>query len=214
MSILRWLGKTIGGFIFFTLLSSAIFMKPVVQFTEYDTLRPIVAEILQTQMMPDGKTEEFGEIREKILDNFDENYYKKYDCEFIQCISQPAEGPEMFMILASEKAHLFFEEMLRLSWIGSAVGAAILLISVDTWTGRARTFGYSFITMGAPFFITGFFRDTLISRITTAEFASSLTPIINQVYDSVSADFTYLLITGVALVIISFIGGRLVKKSQ
>lgn len=253
MSILKWLGKSLGGFLFFTFLTSAIFMKTVVQLTEYNTLQPIVASILQTQMIPGEKADEFNEIHDKmveicnetgkktielgegeetmtfncsqieestpqdlfgkvILDKFDEIYYKEYDCEFIQCIRQPAEGSEVFTIFISEKAHLFFKEMLRLLWIGSGVAAVVLLVSVETWPGRARTFGLSFISIGAPFFILDFFKDTLVPYISMPEFLHSLTPIIGQLSASASADFMYLFMVGVALVIVSFVPDRLFKK--
>lgn len=149
------------------------------------------------------KPEDLGKII--ITSKFNEIYYKKYDCEFLDCLQKSTKEP---MILFSSKANNLFKEILNYLLVGTAVGAIILGISTKGW-GRIKSFGTCCICAGIPFFVINIIKGMLpIPK----EFVEVAEPIIEQTFSSISVKFLIVFVAGIILFILGVAGEFLKRK--
>jgi hypothetical protein len=131
---------------------------------------------------------------------FESFYYKKYDCSFIQCLQKP--GQDKLTLFVSLEAHSFLKNCQYILLIASGVGLAIMLVSIETWWNRLKSVGITLLSVSLPFFILILFKDHILSLSTNLE---AVTPIIDQIFGSVSNIFLVMLIAGVILTAIGSI---------
>jgi hypothetical protein len=140
-----------------------------------------------------------------VTSKFDEIYHKKYDCRFLECLQKKDNGK---MVILSETANSFFKEILNYSLIGIAISALILAISTKEWE-KSKSFGTCCIAAGIPFFVINIIKGMLPIPKEAAEIA---TPIVEQIFNSISFKFLIVFIVGIVLFVIGFTGEFLAKK--
>jgi hypothetical protein len=94
-------------------------------------------------------------------------YYKKYDCNFIECLNEP--GEEKFLILISQKANDFFKFLQCIFLTLAGIGLALILISVKDPENKLKTLGITLLSIGIPILILIFIKDYFISLPTELE---------------------------------------------
>ena len=139
---------------------------------------------------------------------FEKIYYKKYDCEFIQCYKQ-SEFQEKAMLFASSTANQFFKKYLIYLWVGTALFGLILLVSSKGWE-IPKNFGKSLIAVGIPFILIKVLKD----KINLPAEASAVQPQIDQILNTLSNRYLIDLIIGILLVIIGYSGSYLAKRKE
>lgn len=153
-----------------------------------------------------SKPEEMGGLIANSL--FDGIYYKKYDCEFIQCYQQ-LEPQDRIMLFASSTANLFFKKVLIYLWIGAAASGILLLLSSRGWE-IPKNFGKSLMVVGIPFIFIKFLKE----RINLPAEASAVQPLIDQLFNSLSNRYLMVLMAGIILVVIGYVGSYLAKRKE
>jgi len=139
---------------------------------------------------------------------FEKIYYKEYSCEFIQCIQQ-ADFQGKAMLFASSTANQFFKKSLIYLWIGTALFGIILLVSLKGWE-IPKNFGKSLIVVGIPFIFIKLLRDKLNLPVDTV----AVQPLVDQLFNSLSNRYLIVLIIGILLTIIGYVGSYLVRRKE
>jgi hypothetical protein len=142
---------------------------------------------------------------------FEKIYFKKYDCQFFQCISLP--GQDKFLFLLSEQANTFFKKSIIYLELIVVLSAVILIASIETWSGRFKALGLSLIFVGAADFVIILLKGLMMQNL-PQQIAESADPIINQILDSVSNMYLIIFIAGVVLFIIGFVMSYLSKRRK
>lgn len=239
MSLKKRVAKSAVAFIFSTFLTIAILSYSLVQITDKETLKPIVISIATNQVPPQQvaqmrefiiqqcgskQTIDLPLQNEKIAvdcnkiknspaektieviysDNIDKLYNLKYDCEFIDCLrTQPA-------VIFSAKANNFFMSLTYISIILTVIfGILLAMLSTDAGKfGVLRAFGWSFTFVGISYFFILAAKTTIIPQ-DVAEIAGSAVDII---FNIILFNLLIILIAGVILLAIGYIGPKLKKK--
>lgn len=126
---------------------------------------------------------------------FDQIYFKKYDCSFIECLQKP--GEEKFLVLLSANAYKFLGNMQLALWVGVVLGAVIMSVSTETWGGRLKGFGTSLIFVGLPVVLMGQFQNIIFSLLPSGPV--NLAPLIEKIFSSMLANYLIVLVFGIAL---------------
>jgi hypothetical protein len=248
MGIFRTLGRSIGGFFFVTFLSMAILMMAVIEITEPNNLKPLVAGMIAQQFTEQMNPEQLSLIHSQLLSQcsgkenvemsagenlnvtlncssvkasrpedlgaligeaaFDKIYYKKYDCEFIQCYQQ-ADSQGKISLFSTSLANQFFKKVLIYLWIGTALFGLILLISAKGWE-IPKDFGKSLIVVGLPVIFTKFLKE----KINLPTGASAAQPLIDKLLNSISDIYLIAIAAGILLIITGYLGSHLTKKKE
>lgn len=148
-----------------------------------------------------GKQVLTSTLTEKLFNTI---YYQKYDCNFLQCLSQP--GPERFTVIFSEQANIFFNRILFYSSISTALFAVLLFVSYETYVERLKGFGKIFLWTGVPFLVFAFLLDRITSLFLPAafieafgEFSLSLPTNIQNIFIAITVVGGILYATGILL---------------
>ncbi|HLC39313.1 MAG TPA: hypothetical protein VJJ76_00330 [archaeon] len=252
MSVLATVGKFFGGLLFSIGLGTLILAMALAQFTEYTSLKPVVAEILAKEIskQPTGdqlailKTQCEGgkETVEVPMDQpigtlelkcaevssstvqtfpttlanaiFDKIYYKKYSCDFLQCLSN-LDGNERFTIIITELGNRFFASSILPLAAATAAGIVLLAVSIRTWYGIAKSIGVTCIIVGLPYFTFPLLEQMLTgSQFATTEQSAAIQPILAKVFEPMKMNFLLVFIFGVVLAVVGFVGGYFVTRSQ
>jgi hypothetical protein len=142
-------------------------------------------------------------ISEKL---FNETYYKKYNCEVIDCIRQDQQG---LLILASQHGNNFLKSTLNLLLIATIIFAVIFIFSIETWPKRVKSFGGSLIFTAVPFFVLYLLKDLLmpfdILDTMPQQSLEVFNGIVNQFFTSMIKNFLIVLVAGVILIILGYV---------
>lgn len=139
---------------------------------------------------------------------FDQIYYKKYDCSYIECLNRPVQNK--ILVLVSAKTNEFLKSILIYSIIATAVFAIIFAASCEKISGVFKGLGTSLIVIGLPYFIIEF----LLIKLLPSELISKVSNIIDQVLSSFSKKFLIVLAVGIILTIIGLIIEYVGKKKK
>ncbi|MBI5872086.1 hypothetical protein HZB88_03285 [archaeon] len=126
---------------------------------------------------------------------FDNIYYKKYDCSFIECLQKPDQ--EKFSVIISSEAHSFFTGLQNFLFLISGVGLVMMLVSIETWWNRLKAAGVSLLSIALPFFVLILLKDRILP--VSGDVKTAVAPIIDQLFGSMSDIFLVMLIAGVVL---------------
>ncbi len=126
-------------------------------------------------------------------------YYKKYSCEFIECLK----GNDFSVILSAHGNSFLRSLQLPLSAL-VGVGLVTILASIETWSGKIKGIGFTLLFTSAPFFITSYFADKILLQV-VPDATTQLLAIANKILAPVSFYFAILLAIGLVLVIIGFV---------
>ncbi len=133
-------------------------------------------------------------------------YYEKYECEFIECLQEAKGYP---IVLFSAHANNFFKSVEKFLWIGTAIGAIILFISLKTWSGRLKNFGIVLIFTGIPYFLLNFIKGYI-----PAEVMAVVSPLVDQIFNSISTKLLIVFTLGVILTALGYSLKYLIKKKK
>jgi len=90
----------------------------------------------------------------RIVDGF---YYKDYGCEFIKCLQEMFYekhlSPEKVTVLFSSTSNKFFDKIILPIALATVFTGLLLFASIETWSGRFKTFGIEFLFIGIFYFL-------------------------------------------------------------
>jgi hypothetical protein len=147
-------------------------------------------------------------VAEKSFKNF---YYKNYGCEFLECVKNIKSG-EDFAVVFSLTAHKFFERILwPLVAITVSTGISLFFL-IETWSGRFKTFGFEFLSIGIFFLVLPYFKEFLAEGIPKNIGENLLNAIFNQI-SSILLIFFLLGIVFIVAWVLTVVNKKL-KKSK
>ncbi|MEM5829171.1 MAG: hypothetical protein QW040_01035 [Candidatus Aenigmatarchaeota archaeon] len=129
---------------------------------------------------------------------FDQLYFKDYECEIPECVREIRSGEDI-LVFFSLKAHKFFNSIILPIFILTIIFGVLLFLSIETWSGRARTFGFEFLSIGIFYFFLPYFKRFVLERILKE------TPIsedaLNLIFNQLNSVFKIFLIFGLILIV-------------
>ncbi len=147
-----------------------------------------------------------------VVDGF---YYKKFDCKFIDCIKSG--GLENLLIVATNEGNQFYKSLQIYLWVGTAVGLALLLVSIETWVGRLKGVGWNLAVTGFPFVFFKYVKAIPLPSI-PAETQSFASPIIDSLLTSLGNKLMIVFVVGVIFLVagygLGFYLSRVSKKGK
>ena len=143
---------------------------------------------------------------------YDKLYYKQYSCSFIDCVKSGD-----MAILMSAQGNAFFRNVQIISLVIGVLGAALILISAETWPGRLKGLGIPMIFLGLSYFLSDALVSILLPNLIPTGIAQSglsglVESVMNSVFEPAKAYFLYFLIAGVAATILGYVLGYIEKK--
>jgi len=140
---------------------------------------------------------------------FDKNYYREYGCTFLDCMDILKKDP---MLIMSSKTKGLINKMILYLAMGTALGATLILLCIETWSGKLKNIGISCIVIGIGYFLIIFTKDILLKKIPIIEL--NISDMINPLFDSLSSKLLIVLIIGILITIIGFAIGLKFKKKE
>jgi hypothetical protein len=134
---------------------------------------------------------------------FDEIYYKKYECEFIDCLKE-ARKKEDYLVFVNEKSNFFFEEILPYSFFATVLFLIIFLIVCESWYVRTKNLGITLLIVGLPYFIFKITLNELLQKFLPLEMIEVVAPAVNVIFNYFYQIFFLILLNGVLLLIVAF----------
>jgi|GEM_PF-5132370 len=151
-----------------------------------------------------------GIVAESIFDDF---YYKEYDCSFLECVQKG----DMFVML-SAKGNEFMNNITILMFVGTGVGAAMIIISYDEWGERLKAFGWPMTLSGLSYFVISVFKNLITERIPAImgiqQPITELTAVVDMVMKPMMDSLLIVLVVGVALLAGGYIVEYYMEKSS
>lgn len=132
---------------------------------------------------------------------FDKAYYKKYDCEFLQCLQQQ-DGMEKYAVILSPVTQQFFKNIFNYLLVALVVSGIILFVSIESVVGRIKSFGSCFLAVGLLYFMVPATKNLVPIPSEAKAFAE---PIINQMLDPLGTKLLIILVVGVILTAVGFV---------
>jgi hypothetical protein len=142
---------------------------------------------------------------------FEKFYYKKYECDFLECVKNIKSG-EDFAVLLSLKAHSFFDKLIWPLLILTTTIAVVLFFLIETWSGRFKLFGFEFLSIGIFFFLSPYLKDFVIKKI--SKDVTGLENVLNIVSDQLSSIFLIFFTLGIISVLAWILIKIFGKKSK
>lgn len=136
---------------------------------------------------------------------FDSIYYKKYDCEVIDCIRQ--KGQQGFLVLVSEHGNNFLKSIKGFLWLLTGIFAIIFFLAIETFSGKFKGFGMSLIFTSIPFFVFYYLKDFIPSELfnLSPQLLQIVNDAINQLFDKMMTNFLIVFIVGIVLTIVGYL---------
>lgn len=153
----------------------------------YGSLKPMIADAIKQSMPEANETQ--------IMEEFDEIYYKQYDCALIDCIAESQDEGQI-MVLASEHAAKSFKAYSNYFLIAIFVLILIIILISDPKYNFLATLGIDFTAAGGlPLMAI----MALKSKMPTGAEAQLIT----QLITSLTQYFIITLIAGIAILLIA-----------
>ncbi|GEM_PF-5267883 len=140
---------------------------------------------------------------------FNNIYYKKYNCSFIECLMAPG-GIEKYMIIISGYANNFFRSTMSYMLIGIVIGAVILFVCYESWYGRLMTAGKAMIISTIPYIFT----ILAINFLIPAGILSFIAPLTIELVRLMKRCLLIIFAIGATLIIVGYILKRYGKKKK
>jgi hypothetical protein len=242
MDIIRGIGKFIGGSLFTLGLSVFIIILTMMQFTEYDTVKPLFVPLIENQLSNQTNSSDWPMVHTSLVtqcegkeniqlplgnDNitlkcsdiassssdrlvkliavvaFDKVYYKEYACGFIDCIRNM--DIQNLYIIFSYKGLQFYRSALVYAVVTTVVGLLVLTVSSKGW-GRLTSVGSICLVSGLSFIVLPFIKN-IAPR-------ADISPIVNKLFELLSAKYVVILAIGVVLLAVGVAGKYLIKRNK
>jgi hypothetical protein len=168
----------------------------------------------------DVKNSQSSDITHLISKNlFYQIYYKKYDCNFIDCIKGLAFQQnssdmqnQQFQVILSSKANEFFSNNQLLLIVGIAVGLVLIVISVRVWYNILKVIGVTLLFVGITYLLIPFVK-TQIAHIAPQQ--GDFSAIVDLLFAPIMTILRNILILGIVLTVIGYASAFLLKpKAQ
>ncbi|MEM7826424.1 MAG: hypothetical protein QW451_02225 [Candidatus Aenigmatarchaeota archaeon] len=140
---------------------------------------------------------------------FDSIYFKEYQCSFLECLRN-INSLEDFLVIFSNKAYTFFDKIFKLSILTTSFFAILLLISIESWSERFKTFGLEFLSIGIFFFVFPLLQNIIFKELPFFVKKDILDVVLNQF----SSVFLFLLVAGALLIFLWILAKIFAKKSK
>ena len=141
----------------------------------------------------------------------DSIYYQKFNCSFIDCITKG--NQQDMLIVASNEGNQFYKSLQVYMWIIAVVGLILLLVSIETWSGRLKGVGFNLVFTGLPFLFLGYIQSSFMPALPPA-IESSVKPIIDGLISSLKDKFLIVFAIGVVLVIAGYALGFYLSRKD
>jgi len=257
MAMLRKLGEIIGGFVFSLAFGFLIVFVALANFTQYDTLHPIVTNLIEGQLTgnvtqnqldflyrnlteqcktsstaivpldtnnqaelkcDDVKNSDSSGITHLIAKGlFDQIYYKKYECSFVECVREvvfanisDAKENQKFSILVSSKANEFFTSNQIFLIITIILGVVLIIISVRVWYNILKVIGITLLLVG----ITYLFIPTIKTQVAKMTEGQNILTILDTLFAPITKMLQISLILGIVFTTIGYVTAYLMDKPE
>jgi hypothetical protein len=140
---------------------------------------------------------------------FDSIYYKEYSCDFIKCL-QNSDQKTFYNLIISKKANEFFKQLTIYLVSGVVVGLILIIVSMETWSSRLKTIGFTCISIGIFFIVIPFIKDFALQQASVD--VSGVGDILDVVMNIFYEKMLIIFVAGVILVIVGFLIGRIRKN--
>ncbi|MEM5782346.1 MAG: hypothetical protein QXD43_04085, partial [Candidatus Aenigmatarchaeota archaeon] len=131
--------------------------------------------------------------------SFNQTYYKNYECEITECLKEIKTGEDIFVFF-SFKGHNFFSSIIKPLYILTIIFGILLFVSIETWTGRLKIFGFEFLFIGIFYFLLPYFKKLMSEKILKEMPISE--NILDLIFNQLNQIFMIFLISGIILIII------------
>jgi hypothetical protein len=145
------------------------------------------------------------------VSGFNDMYFKKYDCNFINCFSQAKTLPDKMGLLVSEKAHNFYKSSYWYVVVATVIVGMLYVFFTGDLFKSARGLGWSFAIIGSGFIFSLIFKDTSIPLGSGNNTVS--VPVIANILSVIQTYFIVYFIIGIVLLAIGY-GGNFLKPKQ
>ena len=142
---------------------------------------------------------------------FDKIYFKKYDCQFFECINLPEDQRILFLL--GNQSNEFFKNIIIYITIATILNAILLFVITETWPGRFKAIGITLLLSGISYFIIDFIKNIFLKQL-QSQIMDKVSLIVNQIFNSVSVFLFIILIIGAVLTATGFIIGFIQKKQD
>ncbi len=143
---------------------------------------------------------------------FDSIYYKNYSCDFLSCIMN-AKSPTDYLVFVSSTFNSFLSGLVNYLAIATAASLAVFMLLTETWVGRAKGLGWSLFSIGVAPFVFRPIENIILPKISApAEVQGVINNTINPILDSLFNNFTTVFFIGIALLILGYVLGFVLRK--
>jgi hypothetical protein len=126
---------------------------------------------------------------------FDNVYYKKYDCTFLDCLQTGQLG-----VVLSVQGHNFFDRMYIYSAVVVAISALTIIVASEKWPDRLKGLGWPLLFTGISYFFVSIVEGYISSKASsTSQAGVSLSSLINRMFEPMMNIFLITLVAGVVL---------------
>ncbi len=134
---------------------------------------------------------------------FDQIYYKKYDCSFLDCVRGLAfpqnvtdvQMNQNYQVIISAKSNEFFSSSQIFLIVGIAVGIVLIFISAKFWPDVLKIVGIILILVGIMYF----FIPLIKTLLPVAPQVENFITIVNLLLAPIMVMLKYILILGIVL---------------
>lgn len=256
MTVLKKLGEFFGDLIFSFALGFLIVFIALSNFTRYDNLRPLVANLIENQitksLQPDQiellytnlteqcttssnaivplgnntqvslkcddvKNSTSSDMPRLIATNlFDQIYYKKYDCNFLDCIRglplqvQNIGANRQYEVILSAKANEFFSQNQIYLIVACIFGIILIIVSVRVWFNILKIIGVTLLLMGIIYLFLPLVKSQIINQFA----AQDISAVIDNLLQPIATLLRDLLISGIALTIVGYVADFLLQNPE
>jgi uncharacterized membrane protein HdeD (DUF308 family) len=147
---------------------------------------------------------------------FNQTYYKKYDCSFIDCIRGISLNKEAIVenqnsqVILSAKANEFFTKN-QIFLIGAiAIGIVLIIASVRVWYNILKIIGITLLLVG----ITYLFIPTIKTQISKMAEGQNISPIVDSLFAPIMQLLQISLVLGIVFTITGYVTSYLMKNPE
>jgi len=163
------------------------------------------------------KSSTSSDILRLIAENlFNQTYYKKYDCSFIDCIKGISLQKEAMrenqnsQVILSAKSNEFFTKN-QIFLIGAtALGIVLIIVSVKVWYNILKIIGITLLLVG----ITYLFIPIIKSQISKMTEGQDVSPIVDGLFAPIISILQISLVLGIIFTVVGYLMAYLMEKPK
>jgi len=147
---------------------------------------------------------------------FDQIYYKKYDCSFLNCIKDlsfqkgTVETNQKFQIVLTAKANEFFTKNQIFLIGGMFLGIALIIVSVRVWYNILKNVGFTLLFVGITYLLIPLMKSSFIGQVTGMD----LSAVVDALFKPIIMLLRISLILGIIFTATGYIASYLLKPPE